>query len=436
MKSKNFNSLLVIGLILSLFISGCGSLLKGSSDILVITNGTIISGDGSQPIPGGLVALEGDRIIYVGPEADYDIPRGAEVLKAAGGAILPGFIDAHTHSTSDPAVRREFLTNGVTTVCDLGSPLDQLDDFSIDSYLDQPAARGIYAGPIITAPGGLPGAVMDSALNHEVATPEEGRAAVEDLYQKGASQIKVYLQEEVNGVIYPMLDQDTLEAIVEAAHDKDLIVRAHVTYIPLLEMAVSAGVDTVEHIPLNLPSAEMDAAAVERRNQLLQSPDPLDLMFTEIYPDYQTWLEIMVEREIILVPTLERPYGDLYEAASQDPQMAALMNIILGIVSHFHEMGGSVGLGTDFNINIGMARAIPLKELEMLNAAGLDPLEVIEASTQNAAAACGLRDELGTIEVGKIADLIVVPGDPLKDFAVLGEVTLVIKDGQIAYQGE
>jgi imidazolonepropionase-like amidohydrolase len=432
MRSKITRILLVIGLILSLLGSGCGS----SSDVLVVKNGTLITGDGSQPIPDGLVAIEGGRIIFAGPEADYSIPRGAEVLDAAGGTILPGFIDSHTHSTSNTALRREFLTNGVTAVCDLGSPLDQLAEFSITAYQDQPAARGIAAGPILTAPGGLPGAVLDPGLNYEVANPEEGRAAVEDLYQGGASQIKVYLQGESNGILYPMLDQETLEAIVEAAHGKGMLVRAHVTYIPLLGMAVSAGVDTVEHIPINTPSAEMDEAALERRDLLLQSPDPLEVFFTAAFPEYQTWLEIMAERGVILVPTLERPYGQIFRAGSQDPLLAGAMKIILGIVGRYHEMGGPVGLGTDFNINIGMAKGIPLAELEMLSAAGLDPLAVIEASTKNAAAACGLGDELGTLEAGKIADLIVIPGDPLADLAVLGEVQLVILDGVVAFDSK
>ena len=429
MSSKITQTLLVLGLILSLLLSACGP----PSDVLVVKNGTLITGDGSPAIQQGLVAVEDGRIIYAGPEAGYTVPRGAQVLDAGGGTILPGFIDAHTHSTASPADRREFLTNGITTVCDLGSPLEQLTEFQLDSYQDQPAARGITVGSILTALGGLPGAVLAPDLNYEVASPQEGRAAVEDLYQDGADQIKVYLQGESNGTLYPMLDQETLEAIVDAAHQKGLLVRAHVTYIPLLEMAVSAGVDTIEHVPINIPNAEMDEAAIERRSQMLQSSDPLNTFLTEVFPEYQTWLEIMAERGIILIPTLERPFWDLYQAASQDPQLAAVMNIILGIVGRFHEIGGSVGLGTDFNINIGMPRGIPLKELEMLSAAGLDPLAVIEASTKNAAAACGLEEDLGTLEVGKIADLIVVPGDPLEDLAVLGEVQLVILDGIVAF---
>jgi imidazolonepropionase-like amidohydrolase len=431
MRYKIRFKILALGLALALTGSGCGS----SSGILVVVNGTLITGDGSQPIPDGLVAIEGERIIYAGSQEGYSITRGSEILDAAGGTILPGFIDAHTHSTSDPAVRREFLTNGVTTVCDLGSPLDQLAEFGVDSFQDQLIARGIAAGPIITAPGGLPGVVIDPALNHEVASPEEGRAAVEDLHQRGASQIKVYLQEEVNGKLYPMLDQETLEAIVEEAHQRGLLVRAHVTYIPLLEMAVSAGVDTVEHIPINSPSADVDEAAA-RRDQLLQSPDPLEMFFSEAFPTYRKSLEIMAEEGTVLVPTLERPFGDIYQASAQDPQMAAVMEIILGIVGQFHELGGSVGLGTDFNINIGMVQGIPVEELEMLSAAGLETLEVIEASTRNAALACGVGEELGTLEVGKIADLIIVPGDPLEDLNNLGEILLVIKDGRIAFQGE
>ena len=130
---------------------------------------------------------------------------------------------------------------------------------------------------------------MEPELNYEVASPEEGRAAVEELHQKGAEQIKVYLQEEVNGTLYPMIDQVTLNAIVETAHQLGLPVRAHVTYIPMLEMAISAEVDTIEHIPLNLSSAEMDEKAAE-----------LDLL------SYADWIPALTELDAVIT-SLEFP---------------------------------------------------------------------------------------------------------------------------------
>ena len=229
-----------------------------SADPIIIINGTVVDGRGSEPIHDGIVAISGDRITFVGHAADYSLPSGAQVIDARAGTILPGFIDSHVHDAADPATRREFLVGGVTGVCDLGSPLGDIPQFD-EAYLNQdPVARGFRAGPIITAPGGLPGAVLHGGLNYEVADPDEARAAVADLHNRGADVIKVYLQRDSGGAAYPMLSEADLAAIVEEAHARGLLVRAHVTYISLLDMAVQAGVDVIEHVPINTTQSESE----------------------------------------------------------------------------------------------------------------------------------------------------------------------------------
>ena len=407
-----------------------------SSDLIFVNNGTVITATGSDPIPDGIVAIQGDRIIFVGEEADYEIPAGAQVFDAGGGTILPGFTDAHTHGTSDPAVRRDFLVDGVTSVCDLGSPLTDLSEFEINRIGDDPVARGLFAGPILTAPGGLPGSVFGGGLNYEVGNPEEGRAAVEDLHQQGATQIKVYLQQEIGGTGFPMLDEATLDAIVEEAHSRGLPVRAHVTYISLLGMALTAGVDSIEHVPINSTQAETESGSDEGRNFLFQSADPLQVFLDLAYPEYGVQLQEMVKSGIVFVPTLERPFGDLFHSPSLTHEQGVVLEIILGVVGTFNELGGTVGLGTDFNISTNIEVGMPIGEMEILLAAGLTPMEILEAGTRNSAAACGESDELGTLEIGKLADVIVVDGNPLEDITLMDQVILVIKDGEVGYAEE
>ena len=100
------------------------------------------------------------------------------------------------------------------------------------------------------------------------------------------------------------------------------------------------------------------------------------------------------------------------------------------------EAGGVVGLGTDWNIGTGLEAGIPSGEMEMLLAAGLTPLEVIEAGTRHAATACGRGSELGTLEPGMLADVIVVDGDPLQDLQALSRVVLVVRNGEIVVNHE
>jgi imidazolonepropionase-like amidohydrolase len=378
-----------------------------------------VDGCGSEPIRDGIVVIVDDRITFVGSASDFSDRTHAQVIDALGGTILPGIIDAHVHGASDSAIRREFLINGVTAVCDLGSPLEGMPQFD-EGYLGQdPVARGFHAGPIITAPAGLPDAVLHEDLNYEVGTPHEARAAVVDLYSRGADVIKVYLQREVGGVAYPMLGEEELTAIVEEAHALGLLVRAHVTYISLLDMAIQAGVDTIEHEPVNATQSGSQSISESQWQAI-----------------YEALLERMVEARIVMIPTLDRPIGDLYRASNPAIEQEAAIEIILGIVRGFHESGGVVGLGTDWNIGIGVEAGIPLGEMEMLSAAGLAPMDVIEAGTRHSAYVSGHGGELGTLEPGMLADVIVVDGDPLEDLQAMNQVVLVVKSGAIAVISE
>ena len=146
--------------------------------------------------------------------------------------------------------------------------------------------------------------------------------------------------------------------------------------------------------------------------------------------------ENMVAAGTVLVPTLDRPFGALFRASNPTPEQQSGIETILRIVQGFHEMGGVVGLGTDWAAGTGMPAGIPLGEMEMLLAAGLTPLEVIEAGTRHAAIVCGHGGELGTLEPGMLADVIIVDGDPLADLQALSQVLLVIKNGEVAFLSE
>lgn len=227
---------------------GPGDTSANLSRTIIIVNGTVVDGRGSEPIRDGIVVIAGDQITFVGKASDYPDRTHAQIIDARGGTVLPGMIDAHVHETSSPALRRGFLIHGVTAVCDLGSPLEDMPQFD-EGYLDQePVARGFEAGPIITAPGGLPDAVLHENLNYEVGSPDEARAAVATLHDRGADVIKVYLQGENNGTTFPMVSEEELAAIVEESHALGVPVRAHVAHASLLDMAVRAGVDTIEHV--------------------------------------------------------------------------------------------------------------------------------------------------------------------------------------------
>jgi imidazolonepropionase-like amidohydrolase len=410
-------------------VAGCGyASTRIPEKALVVRNGAVIDGNGGPPIVDGVVVIQGERIVSVGEAVAFQIPEDAAVVDAGGGTILPGVINSHTHGTHDPAVRRAFLTDGVTTVCNLGTALDRLPLFDDASVAEGPAARGYWAGPIITAPGGYPGPVYGSQFSYEVGSPAEARAAVTDLLDRGASMIKIALAPGDPRNPWPVLDLARVQAIVDEAHARGVLVRAHVFEPYLVEdIVLPTGVDVIEHEPFPLLTPEEES-------RILGSNEPLTLLFNVVAPEFEMLLERIVAHGTVMVPTLDQRVGTLFTNPDRSLVEQIVVDVHLEAARRFHALGGTLALGNDFggvpNVELGM----PLLEMELFLAAGLTQMEVIEASTRHAAVACGQGSSLGTLEPGKLADIIIVDGDPLTDLAAIDNVVAVIKGGVLAHR--
>jgi imidazolonepropionase-like amidohydrolase len=414
----------------ALFIALAGCAVDDSrlpGDVMVIRNGKVIDGVTNQPIDDGIVVIQGEHIISVGKAPDVVVPRNARTIDADGGAIMPGIINSHTHGTDDPAIRRAFLIDGVTSVCNVGISLDRVSGFEHGSVPEGPAARGFWAGPIITAPGGYPGPVYGSQYSYEVATPEEARDAVADLLNRGASMIKIALAPGDPSDPWPVLDLEQVRAIVEEAHSRKVPVRAHV-FEPYIaeDVVLPAGVDVIEHSPFPILSPEQEET-------VLESPDPPTQLFDVIAPEFEQMLDRLVKADVVMVPTLDQIVGGLYKKSERSRVEQIVIDVHVEAVRRFHALGGVVALGNDYGADADHELGMPLTEMRLLLAAGLDPMEVIQAGTRNAAHVCGRDDQLGTLEPGKLADVIVVGGDPLSDLQAMETVVAVIKAGEVAY---
>ena len=388
----------------------------------MIVNGTVIDGTGAAPIADGAVVIEGDRIVAVGRAADFAIPSGVETVDAKGGTILPGIIDAHVHGASSAGRRRVyFLLKGVTSVCDMGSTLKEMPTFAED-HVSGPAARGFRSGPMITVHGGYPDIVWHFDWNYEVATSDGARSAVADLVNRGADAIKIPL-EPGGGEEYrwPMLDLELVQAVVQEAHSRGKLVRAHVGDVDetgVLEVVLEGGVDVIEHVPLPIWSAQ---EAYDLLN---------DSGHYAMAPEAKEQLARLAARGVVMVPTLTA-VEPLCEASSLTPlKKQGCYEFLWEPVRYFHSMGGTVALGNDWGAGAWIERGMPLREMQLLLAAGLTPMEVIQAGTQHAAWVCGHGNELGTLEPGKLADVVIVDGDPLADIEAMSRVVAVIKGGQ------
>jgi len=392
---------------------------------LAVVNGTVLKGDGTGPIRDGVVLIQGDRIQAVGSAREIRIPGGARVLDAEEGTIMPGLFNAHVHHGASPEVRRGFLEEGVTSVCDLGSPWEEVAGYQETTWEGSPVARGFFAGPIVTAPGGYPdGLYHTRGFNYEVVGEEAARDAVGVLVDRGVHFVKVALDPSWNREDpLPMLGVAEARALAEEAHAHGLRVRAHMIQIPYFPMAIEAGIDVIEHMPF--PTGW---PPVEKIQELMAGEDPLSYFFEEWHPQYDTLLAHLAGDGIVLVPTVAALLGDLFGKDDPTVRERYVVEMVLGIVRRFRDTGGVVALGNDYNGRSGKER-LPITEMRALLEAGMTPQQVVEAGTGNAAWVCGQEEDLGILRPGMKADVLVLEGDFLTDVEAVHRLRWVILDG-------
>ncbi len=435
-------------LVLWFFSPGCGpaepiSQSSAAPSVIVIEGGTLIDGTGASALSGTRILIEDGRIQEIGQRGDLSIPAGARVIEAAGKYIIPGLIDSHVHYDM-PWLHRLYLANGVTTVRDLGGSIERLvtlrEEISVGNLM---APRMFISGMPIN-----PGSVRAMNLN-------SSREMAEKLVEAGVDGIKV-----------TGYTTDELREIVEVAHANGLIVYGHTgpkrgNRGPGARLAIEAGLDGIEHA-LGILEDAMDQAVPVPADY-----DPFDSshIFRYWYGRMHTvvnsttvgeLVQLMVEEDVYFAPTLNNFMRNFVQRntpeVESDPNLKYIpedepdrfgrfteedrqewrktMELMKEATYKFHEAGGLLINGTD-----SPGAALPgwslHQEMELFVEAGLTPMEALLATTLNNAKVLGKEDELGTIEAGKYADLVILDADPLLDITNTQEIHLVIKGGLV-----
>ena len=363
---------------------------------LAIINGKVF--DGTEPAAPveHVVLVEGDRIVRVAPRDEVDLSVVPTVIDADGGFVMPGVIDAHVHVYFSGLPRGEdiltpWLEAGVTTLVDVGTMRHTVRATrALAEASGEHTPRLFVAGPILTAPGGYPMTRVEHDVDlygRSVRGVTLAREAVADLIDlQGADLIKIAIEagfdRDYSDEGWPVLSPEEVRAITGAAHERGRKVYAHVSQPLELRAAVDAGVDVAAHPPI--------------------SPVPEEI------------LEEAARAGMVFIST-----ANIWTPENTREVVANL--------SAFHRLGGRIALGTDFPYQEGST--MPVEEMQLLLDAGLTPAEVLVAATRNGAFAIGKDAELGTLEPGKLADIIIVDGDPLSDLAALHNVRVVIHAG-------
>ena len=402
-----------------------------------ITGATMIDGTGSAPIPCGVALVEGADIIAAGPAQSVQVPEDADIIDATGMTLLPGLIDTHDHLASfsyeiasrwgitEPrsarhlriaSVLRQTLDTGYTAVRDAGG-LDAGFRMAVDEGL-VPGPRLHVALGFITPTGGMadrvsplgyrPPAGEDSGLPWGVADgPVAMRAKVREMVGAGADVIKTATTGGASstaglGPKDVLFERAELEALVDEAHKRGRRVMCHALGGPGLRMAIEVGVDSIEH-----------GSYLDEDPGLLEIMAAKGIVFTPTYGVYT------------FHATHGTPHGRARAAALREHHVKSLHMAL--------EYGVTVTAGTDEG---GWEHGNNAHELTCLVEAGMTPMQAIVAATGDAAKCMGLDSEIGSIEKGKRADLILVDGNPLDDISILERgkaVKYVMKDGIIHF---
>jgi imidazolonepropionase-like amidohydrolase len=378
----------------------CGQSDTGPEISLALTNGTLIDGTGAKAVTDAAVVISDGRIAAAGPRTEVEIPATAEVIDLNGMTMLPGFINAHVHNAYDKKILRAWAQGGVTTVRDLGviRPfLHPAHYFKRRDELcaDPKCARLTAVGPFVNVEGGYP-VVRWGGEMITIDSPEDARIKVDHLIDSGADVIKTVMEsgDMFRQSDWPLLSSDEIKAIVETAHERHIPVTVHVTSAKDLGPVMDSGADEIAHMVVD-----------DLSNNLVSR---------------------MVETGTRWVPTIE-----LWQLVSRISALAYGKNAIRNLAL-FVEAGGEVVLGTDYagapgvTFDLGM----PIREIGWMQEAGMTPMQIIVAATQNGARSCNLLDEVGTLEEGKLADIIVVDGNPLIELQALSRIKMVFREGK------
>jgi len=377
--------------------------------VIAIMDATVFDATGAAPFRANVVVRNG-RIAEIGTRVRA--PRGAQIIDAAGKALLPGFFDVHTHWTPNgvpaltPDVATAYVQAGVTTVNDFHQPPESYEPRR--RWLQTLASPHVNLTARMSTPGGHGADWGDQNTTRWVNTPQAAEAGVAAVAAYSPDLIKVF----ADGWRYGQsadntsMDEGTLAALVDAAHDQGLKVVTHTVTVTRGAQAARAGVDIIVH---SLQDRLVDAETISAMRESGIAYAPTLAVYEPVKPGQAAPADMGSPRML----------------QSQRKFQFALDNVRL-----LNDAGVPIALGTDAGMPGTPHGEATLHEMQLLVRAGLTPTQALLAGTANSARAMGVIADRGTIEVGKRADLVLIDGRPWEDIAQVRRTHAVFIDGR------
>lgn len=384
---------------------------------LAIVGARLIDGTGAPAVERSTVIIEGDQIVAVGRQGAIEIPEEAEVMDASGLTLLPGFIDAHYHSVNNNPALETILRNGTTAIRDPGHPFRFYQSLF---FAENPMPRVFLTGAHLD---GFPGVYKQQAAL--VRNDAHAQATVYEHVSHGGSGIKIYFR----------LPLKYFKPVIDAAKLSKVPVFAHLELVPA-DSAIMAGLDGIEHV------TSMGVA--------LASPEEAARFQDTVFKNssargewrYRLWsnidlegertrklIDLMVSEGTYFVPTLAAFEKQAGTEGVEEYQVRAFRKMV-----EFVRLAHAAGVKVVTSSHTWSPYADPgftlQREMELLADAGMTSMEIIQATTLENAHYFRSASRIGSIEPGKLADLILIKANPLENISNVKQVSQVMINGE------
>jgi len=420
--------------------SFCQSVKAQPATRTVIVGATVIDGTGRAPLKNAVIVIEGNRIKEVGAKNKIDWPKNARVIDAAGKYVIPGLADMHIHpgngfwQSGAADFKKDYgqmLAWGVTTVF---SPLGPgLSDFaelkSLGNRDDAPLPRFFGVGSGFTVKDGHAAGL--GTLMPE--TPNVAREKVRELKAAGVDAIKLFYDDNARDGKPPMpvLKPEVMRAIIDEAHNQGLKTYAHALSLKHAKEVLRAGADGLVHSIVSEP-VDVEFITLMKKNRAVYITT---LALFNAFADISAWAQRLEEMDVraripqAVYERFKSPEGARAYYSRFSKFTPERMEIIKNNLRQVHHAGILVVAGTDTGVPGVLLGVSSQTELVMLVEAGLKAEEALRTATINAAKMLKREKEQGTVERGKLADLVILDANPLADIKHIRRIHRVLKAG-------
>lgn len=391
------------------------AILKGDKTIAIV-GATLIDGNGGDPLTNACVVIKGNNIIEAGKSGTINIPADAEIFDAKGKFLLPGLIDAHFHYDGAKKLPNDFLLKGVTSLRDPGQWIESYEEERSAGY---PLPRLFLTGPHLDMPP--PAYPQNSFI---VRDREEAARIVNKLADQGASAIKMYFR----------LSLGVMQQICMTAKQRGLPVTAHVEMTDAKDV-ILAGADGIEHVTSFGLSLLQPVEAERYRQSVLADNNARKKGRYEVWSSLEmnsgkvdSLINFLKEQQTFVSPTLgifEYRLGDGHNDTVQSNGFKKMM----AFVGKAKKAGCRVVVGSHSLVPYASRGWAYQREMELLAESGLSPAEIIISATMENARFFRVDERLGSIEKGKLADLLLLSENPLLDIKAMRKIEKVMLNG-------